>query len=70
MEILRFKTSLKCNGCVSAITPFMDGLAGIDSWKVDLSTPDRILTVMSENEVAGEVISGVKKAGYEIELLK
>lgn len=70
MEILRFKTSLKCNGCISAITPVMDSLAGIDSWKVDLSTPDRILTVMSENEVAGEVISGVKKAGYEIELLK
>jgi copper chaperone len=70
METQRFKTSLKCNGCISAITPAMNSITGIDSWNVDLSTPDRVLTVVSEKEIAQEVISGIKKAGYEIEELK
>lgn len=69
METLNFKTNLKCNGCISAITPALNNIEGIENWNVDLSSPDRLLVVESDKDVSAEVLSGVKKAGYEIEKL-
>ncbi len=69
METLKFKTNLKCNGCISAITPALNNIEGIENWNVDLSTPDRPLVVESDKDISAEVLSGVKKAGYEIEKL-
>ncbi len=67
METKKFKTNLKCNGCISAITPAMNSIEGITNWTVDLSVADRLLVVESDKDVAADVLSGVKKAGYEIE---
>jgi len=69
METLKFKTNLKCNGCISAITPTMNSIEGIASWKVDLATPERLLTVECNPEKAGDILAGIRKAGYEIELI-
>ena len=58
-----FKTNIKCGGCVNKVKPFLDGLKEIRSWKVDLDSPDRILTV--EGEINGDiVIKAIAAAGY------
>lgn len=73
MQTLRFKTSLKCNGCVQAIKPGMESITEIDSWRVFLDIQDRILEVdfneSDDSDIANKVIDTVKKAGYSIEKL-
>lgn len=73
MKKIRFKTSLKCNGCVEAIKPGMESINNIDSWRVFLDIQDKILEVdfetSSEEELTKEIIETVTKAGYSIEKL-
>jgi copper chaperone len=69
METMRFKTSLKCGGCVNAITPGLESLNIIDKWSVDLESPEKILEVESPEDITNEVIEAVKKAGYQISRL-
>jgi copper chaperone len=69
METLRFKTNLKCSGCIAAITPGLNKIEGIGEWKVDLSSPDRTLEIDIPDDKAGEILDSVKKAGYEISQL-
>ena len=66
MKILRFKTSLKCGGCVSAITPGLESLNVIENWSVDLESPDKILEVEAFEDISDKVIASVVKAGYQI----
>lgn len=64
METLKFKTNIKCGGCIAAVTPFLTSENGIEKWEVDLVNPDRILSVETDKSAA-EVIDVVKKAGYQ-----
>ncbi len=70
MEILQFKTNVKCGGCVATITPLLDHLKGVESWKTDLTHPDRILTVRVSTASAEEIINTLHSAGYHAELLQ
>ncbi|MGX5856038.1 heavy-metal-associated domain-containing protein [Dyadobacter jiangsuensis] len=66
METLKFKTSIKCGGCVAKVTPGLNDTAGNGNWQVDIERPDKVLTVQSDgNEDA--IVSAVKQAGFEIE---
>ena len=71
MQTFKFKTSLKCNGCVNAIKPYMDAIKGIESWKVDLDSTDKIVEVVftevSDEKITDAVIKGIKQAGYSVE---
>jgi copper chaperone len=67
MSTLKFKTSVKCGGCIQKITPNLNNLKGIISWKVDTQNPDRILEVEADNLDPRMVIEAVKSAGYQIE---
>ena len=49
----RFKTTLKCSGCVSKVTPFLNSLRDVTEWSVDLQHPDKVLTVKKAFENAG-----------------
>lgn len=69
MDTIQFKTSLKCGGCVRAITPGLESLDKIKNWKVDLESPDKILEVQSTEDISEEIIASVKKAGYQISRL-
>jgi copper chaperone len=69
METLRFKTSLKCGGCVKAITPGLESLNKIEKWSVDLENPDKVLEVEASEDISDMVIDSVKKAGYLISRL-
>ena len=69
MEKLLFKTSLKCNGCIKAITPGIESIIEVKDWKVDLDSADKVLEVEASSDVTDQVIENVKKAGYEISRL-
>jgi copper chaperone CopZ len=71
MENLKFKTTIKCSGCVAKVTPYLDEAVGKDNWKVDLQNPDRVLTVASETQVnEKDVVKALQDAGYKAEKVK
>ncbi len=68
-QILKFKTTLSCNGCKSKLAPFLNEAEGISSWELDLENEDKILTVNSAGITQGEVKKLIEKAGYDAEAL-
>lgn len=69
MKSIKFKTNINCNNCIKSVSPFLNELDNIDTWKVDTENPDKILEVSLEDENEKVVIEAVKNAGYEIEEL-
>ncbi|MET1056211.1 MAG: cation transporter [Pedobacter sp.] len=70
MKTLKFKTNIKCGGCIATVTPHLDAVAGLDSWTVDTTAPEKVLTVSGNADaLTEEVINTLKKAGYDAELI-
>jgi len=69
METLKFKTNIKCDGCIAKVGPVLDADSSIEKWEVDLSHPDKILTVSGERISENLIKSALKNAGYTAELL-
>lgn len=68
METLKFKTNIKCSGCVAIVTPFLNEVAGERNWQVDTENPDKVLVVTAEKALSEEeVIRALEKAGYKAE---
>lgn len=67
MSTLKFKTNIKCGGCVATVSPFLNQLADIEKWEVDTNNPDKILTVESNTNAEKLIIETVQKAGFTIE---
>ncbi|QHT68505.1 heavy-metal-associated domain-containing protein [Rhodocytophaga rosea] len=68
MKTLKFKTNIKCGGCVAAVTPHLNALEGIaGNWQVDLQNPDRVLTVETGNAGPDKIKDAIQKAGYKAE---
>ncbi|NTV83308.1 MAG: hypothetical protein HGA23_03280 [Bacteroidales bacterium] len=64
-----FKTNIKCSACVQKVKPHLDGMKEINSWQVDLASPDRILTV--EGEISGElIIKALAVVGYRADKIQ
>ena len=68
MDTLKFKTNLKCAGCMYAIKPFMDNIEGVKSWDVNLDDPEKTVTVENESATVEEIKEAIGKAGYNAEL--
>ncbi|MEQ9466710.1 MAG: cation transporter [Ekhidna sp.] len=66
METIKFKTNINCGGCLKSVTPHLNELDSIESWKVDIENPDKILQVELEGD-ENEVVKAVIEAGFEIE---
>ncbi len=62
----KFKTNIKCTGCVEKVTPVLNELPGVESWNVDLTSPQRTLTVEGGAN-ASEIKESLKKVGYTAE---
>ena len=69
MGTLKFKTSLKCGGCINAIKPGLESLDLAGKWNVDLESADKTLSVEAPEEMAEKILDSVKKAGYLISRL-
>ena len=70
METLKFKTNIMCDGCIASVTPLLNSAQGINHWEVDITGKDKILTIQSNGITAEEVISELKKAGKNGELIE
>ena len=62
---MKFKTNIKCNGCIQTIRPYLDNLKEIKQWSVDLNTPERILTTEGDHLDEVQIINAVRAAGYQ-----
>jgi len=70
METLKFKTNIKCGGCIAGVTPFLNEVPAIDKWEVDLLNPEKILTVDVNSGAADQmIINAVEAAGFKAEQL-
>ena len=68
METTKFKTTIKCSGCVEKVTPFLNEAVGENNWEVDYNNPSKVLTVVGEKDKT-KVIQALEKAGYKAESL-
>lgn len=63
---MKFKTNIKCDACIAKVTPYLDASPAKDAWKVDTTTPDKILTVNDNIGLSpADVIKQVEAAGYK-----
>jgi len=67
METLKFKTDINCGGCLAKVSPFLNDEKSIEKWEVNTSTPEKTLTVETEETNPEKIISAVQKAGFKIE---
>jgi copper chaperone CopZ len=66
METIKFKTNIKCSGCVEKVSPHLNEALGKAHWEVDLNDPSKILTVVGETN-EGKIKEALQKAGYNAE---
>ena len=69
MQVLKFKTNINCEGCIKSVTPHLNALDNVESWKVDIDDPDKVLRVELEEGDEQEVMEAVEIAGFHIENL-
>lgn len=67
MKTLKFKTNINCGACMAAAKPYLDAVKNVQSWEVDTTNPEKILTVTGPDISAENIIENVQKAGYTIE---
>jgi copper chaperone len=67
---LRFKTNIKCNGCIFQVSPYLNEADGISKWEVETAHQDKILTVHSDGVSEGEIIKMVRESGFNAESIK
>ena len=68
MESLKFKTTIKCSGCVAKVAPHLNEIVGEGNWEVDLTNPSKVLTI-NENVEEVKVKEAVEKAGFRAEVV-
>lgn len=64
MKTLKFKTNIKCAGCLAKVSPNLNETAGEDNWEVDIHTPEKILTVVSDGVDERSIIFAINEAGF------
>jgi copper chaperone len=66
MHTIQFKTNIKCGGCISTVTPYLNKIS--ESWNVDTDNPDKVLSIETDEAVnPKEVIMALDTAGYKAE---
>lgn len=66
METTQFKTNIKCSGCIATVTPVLNNIAGADNWKVDLASPDKVLSISADID-KNAITNALEKVGYKAE---
>lgn len=68
MNTLQFKTNINCQHCVRSVSGFLNEVKGIDHWEVDITNPEKILTVEGHVE-KGSIMEAVEEAGFDIQII-
>ena len=69
MKTHAFKTSLKCEGCLSKVIKKLETVPGIIKVDAELNSPDRVLRITVEDVDTETLIRLISEAGYKAELL-
>ena len=69
MRQYKFKTNIKCGGCVAQVQPHLEANKNISKWEVDTTSPDKLLVVETEELNADEVRMLVEQTGFKAEHL-
>jgi copper chaperone len=70
MKILKFKTDINCGGCIAAVTTLLNKLKGIEKWEVDTTSPDKVLTVQTNEGLSpDQIISALEIKGYNAAMI-
>lgn len=67
MERAKFKTNIKCSGCIEKVTPGLNNLYGEGGWEVDLQSAEKWLTLSAENPDIEKLQSTLGQVGYKAE---
>ena len=70
MVQIKFKTNIKCTGCLDKLAPQLNDTHGIENWELDLKNPDKVLNVNSHNASEEDIIKAIKKVGFEVEKIR
>lgn len=62
-ETRNFKTNAKCSGCVAAIGAELNQIIPAENWHIDLSSPDKTLSVKSELPDEA-ILEAISRAGF------
>jgi copper chaperone len=66
-EIIKLKTSINCNGCLTKVTPLLNKIEGIIAWDVDLGNQNKTLTVKTNINCTEEIIDKLREIGFSAE---
>ncbi len=66
MNEMKFKTNIKCEGCVAKVTSSLNEAVGENHWKVDLASATKTLTIEGESDHQ-KVVKALEKVGYKAE---
>ena len=69
MKTLKFKSNINCDGCIAKVTDTLDKAVGKEHWKVDITNPEKILTVETDNVTEKELNDELEKVGYKVLLM-
>lgn len=64
--IRKFKTNLRCGGCVGTIAPVLDAAPGVKSWSAETDSPDKVLTVEGDDVSRDRVAGLLRSVGYDV----
>lgn len=68
MNTYKFKTNIKCSGCIAKVKPYIENDVNIREWTVDLEDPNKTLTVITDAQVTPQMVKEtISKAGYKAE---
>ena len=66
---MKFKTNIMCGNCLSKVSPVLNNAEGIGKWEVNLTDPQRVLSVENSKYNAEEIIAFVNKVGFKAEII-
>ena len=69
MQVLKFKTNVKCGGCKKKVANFLDNNPSVSKWDIDLNDPDRVLVVEGNSINAQQIVQYVANAGFKAEII-
>ena len=67
MDTLKFKTTIKCGGCLIKAQNALELIDGIIEWNVDLESPQKTLTISTEKDIAQILIESLEEKDFEVE---
>ena len=66
MKTLKFKSNINCDHCIAKVTETLDKIAGHDHWQVDITNPDKIVTLESDTLTMDQINEALGKLGYKV----